>query len=152
MVLHEAFYAAKTNIFRNAPYSTRLSTDQFDLEWSCPRRGGTVLLLDDDRPQIKGLKKLNTVAYYHLPNNALLTMQSRCGTVNGKHHSHRHHQPPGNQSFTFRSGSSDTTCSMWSSAQLIETASSGKNIPKTLEKYSKMLSKQSSVLRKTAFA
>lgn len=68
------------------------------------------------------MKKLNTIAYYNLPNNALLTMQSR-----------------GTQSFTFRSkslkklilyflgGSSDTTCSVWSSTQLIESTHSPVN-------------------------
>ncbi|KAH7725496.1 PLX-2 protein [Aphelenchoides avenae] len=63
-------------LYRNQPFSTRIATDQFDLEWKCPRRG-CILLLDDDRPQIKGQKKLNTVAYYDIPNNALLTMQTR---------------------------------------------------------------------------
>uniref|UniRef100_A0A915D9Z4 IPT/TIG domain-containing protein n=1 Tax=Ditylenchus dipsaci TaxID=166011 RepID=A0A915D9Z4_9BILA len=100
-------------LYKNSPFSTRIANDQFDLEWSCPKRG-SILLLDDDRPQVKGLKKLNTVAYYNLPNNSLLAMQARNGTCHTGHH----------QSFTFRSGSSDTTCSVWSSAQLIETSNS----------------------------
>jgi hypothetical protein len=59
-------------------------------EWNCPRQG-SILLLDDDHPHMKGLKKLNTVSYYKLPNNALLTMQPRAGQI-----------------FTFRSGALQT--------------------------------------------
>jgi plexin A len=93
-------------LYRNTPYSKRMTVDQFDLEWRCPRKGN-ILLLDDDQPQLKGLKKLHTVSYYGLQTNSLLTMQQR-----------------GQHSFTFRSesgGSSDTTCSAWSSAQLIDS-------------------------------
>uniref|UniRef100_A0A7E4V2I7 Plexin-A4 n=1 Tax=Panagrellus redivivus TaxID=6233 RepID=A0A7E4V2I7_PANRE len=93
-------------LYKNQPYSQRITIDHFDLEWRCPRRG-CVLLLDDDKPQAKGMKRLNTIAHYNIPNNALLAMQSRS-----------------QHSFTFRSGSSDTTCSAWSSTHLIENAAS----------------------------
>jgi hypothetical protein len=71
---------------RNQPYSLRLRADQFDLEWRCPKRG-SVLLMDDDRPAVKGMKRLNTVGHYQLGNNSLLAMQTRSS-----------------QTFTFRSG------------------------------------------------
>lgn len=74
-------------LYRNAAFSKRMTVDQFDLEWRCPRRGN-ILLLDDDQPQSKGLKKLHTIAYYGLQNNSVLTMQQR-----------------GPHSFTFRSES-----------------------------------------------
>ncbi|KAK0399439.1 hypothetical protein QR680_003050 [Steinernema hermaphroditum] len=90
-------------IYKSHAYSSRISIDQFDLEWRCPKRG-TIILSDDDKPNVKGLKKLNTVGFYNLPNNALLSMQSRSP-----------------HSFTYRSGSSDTTCSAWSSAHLLDT-------------------------------
>uniref|UniRef100_A0AC34RI63 Sema domain-containing protein n=1 Tax=Panagrolaimus sp. JU765 TaxID=591449 RepID=A0AC34RI63_9BILA len=93
-------------LYKNQPFTQRLTIDNFDLEWRCPKRG-SILLLDDDRPQVKGIKRLNTVGYYNIPNNALLAMQSR-----------------NQHSFTFRSGSSDTTCSAWSSQHLIESAAS----------------------------
>ncbi|CAD5226439.1 unnamed protein product [Bursaphelenchus xylophilus] len=93
-------------LYKNESYTRRMTTDQFDLEWRCPRRGN-ILLLDDDQPHIKGVKKLHTVRYYNLQSNSVLTMQQR-----------------GQHSFTtFRSesgGSSDTTCSVWSSAHLID--------------------------------
>uniref|UniRef100_A0A914CJF6 Sema domain-containing protein n=1 Tax=Acrobeloides nanus TaxID=290746 RepID=A0A914CJF6_9BILA len=93
-------------LYKNQPFSSRITIDQFDLEWRCPKKG-SILLLDDDRPGTKGLKKLNTVGYYGLPNNSLLAMQ-----------------PRSQNSFTYRSGSSDTTCSAWSSTHLIDSASS----------------------------
>ncbi|KAI6187233.1 hypothetical protein M3Y98_00220500 [Aphelenchoides besseyi] len=93
-------------LYRNIPFSKRMTVDQFDLEWRCPRRGN-ILLLDDDQPQLKGVKKLHTIRYYGLQSNSVLTMQQR-----------------GQHSFTFRSesgGSSDTTCSAWSSTHLIDS-------------------------------
>ncbi|TMS39516.1 hypothetical protein L596_006026 [Steinernema carpocapsae] len=90
-------------IYKSHAFSSRLSVDQFDLEWRCPKRG-TIILTDDDKPNVKGMKKLNTVSFYNLLNNALLSMQSRSP-----------------HSFTYRSGSSDTTCSAWSSAHLLDT-------------------------------
>uniref|UniRef100_A0A1I7Y844 Sema domain-containing protein n=1 Tax=Steinernema glaseri TaxID=37863 RepID=A0A1I7Y844_9BILA len=89
-------------IYKSHAFSSRISVEQFDLEWRCPKRG-TIILSDDDKPNVKGLKKLNTVGAYNLPNNALLSMQSRSP-----------------HSFTYRSGSSDTTCSAWSSAHLLD--------------------------------
>ncbi|CAD5219426.1 unnamed protein product [Bursaphelenchus okinawaensis] len=93
-------------LYKNEPFTARMTVDQFDLEWRCPRRGN-MLLLDDNQPHIKGVKKLHTVKYYNLQSNSVLTMQQR-----------------GQHSFTtFRSesgGSSDTTCSVWSSAHLID--------------------------------
>ena len=93
-------------LYKNHPFSQRMTIDNFDLEWRCPKKG-SVLLLDDDRPHMKGMKRLNTVGHYNIPNNALLAMQ-----------------PRNQHSFTFRSGSSDTTCSAWSSQHLIDTAGS----------------------------
>ncbi|TMS39510.1 hypothetical protein L596_006020 [Steinernema carpocapsae] len=89
-------------IYKSHAFLSRLSVDQFDLEWRCPKRG-TIILTDDDKPNVKGMKKLNTVSFYNLPNNALLSMQSRSP-----------------HSFTYRSGSSDTTCSAWSLAHLLD--------------------------------
>lgn len=74
-------------LYRNTPFSKRMTVDNFDLEWRCPRRGN-ILLLDDDQPQLKGMKKLHTVGYYGLQTNSVLTMQQR-----------------GQHSFTFRSES-----------------------------------------------
>uniref|UniRef100_A0AC35GW44 Plexin cytoplasmic RasGAP domain-containing protein n=2 Tax=Panagrolaimus sp. PS1159 TaxID=55785 RepID=A0AC35GW44_9BILA len=99
-------------LYKNVPYSdgSRLTIDQFDLEWACPRKG-SILLLDDDKPQNKGIKRLNTIGYYNLPNNSLIAMQTR-----------------NQQSFTYRSGSSNTTCSAWSSTHLIESPTSNGDV------------------------
>lgn len=76
----------------------RLDLDQFELEWKCPKRG-SVLLMDDDRPQLKGLKQFNTVGYYQLGNNSLLTMQTRSSqtfTFRSKWVGNRWELPPAN--------------------------------------------------------
>uniref|UniRef100_A0A183BYN8 Sema domain-containing protein n=1 Tax=Globodera pallida TaxID=36090 RepID=A0A183BYN8_GLOPA len=85
-------------LYRNVPYSTHIGTDQFDLEWRCPRRG-SVLLLDDDQSQRRGRRRrLNTLAHYAVPDQALLAMQARAGAV-----------PHAHATCTFRSGGSSNS-------------------------------------------
>uniref|UniRef100_A0A915BHS0 Sema domain-containing protein n=3 Tax=Parascaris univalens TaxID=6257 RepID=A0A915BHS0_PARUN len=61
-------------IYKNEPFSMRITAEQFDLEWRCPRRG-SMLLSDDDGMLFKTNRKLNCISDYGITNNALLSMQ-----------------------------------------------------------------------------
>uniref|UniRef100_A0A914WT31 Sema domain-containing protein n=1 Tax=Plectus sambesii TaxID=2011161 RepID=A0A914WT31_9BILA len=106
-------------LYRNTPFSARPTIQEVDLEWRCPRRGA-ITLSDDDRSQPKdGYKRLNTVGYYSIPPSAVLALLPR---------------HPG--TFTYRSSSSQTYCSLSSSAQLIPTGqASPENSEKDSTKY-----------------
>nr|CAD2125875.1 unnamed protein product [Meloidogyne enterolobii] len=107
------------------PFSQRrLFVEHFDLEWRCPRRGPIILLDDEEtKTSVRGRepKRLNTLAYYGVPDRSLLYMQWKIvPPLPTIVHSQQ-------QQHTFRSGSSDhSTLGGWRSSanQLLLSASS----------------------------
>ncbi|VDO16096.1 unnamed protein product [Haemonchus placei] len=65
--------------YRTVPYSDRPNANDLDLEW---RAGinGRIVLQDIDatsRVEPNGWKRLNTLAHYNVPNNAVLMLMAR---------------------------------------------------------------------------
>uniref|UniRef100_A0A915MX25 Sema domain-containing protein n=1 Tax=Meloidogyne javanica TaxID=6303 RepID=A0A915MX25_MELJA len=81
------------------PFSQRrLFVEHFDLEWRCPRRGPIILLDDEEtKTSVRGRepKRLNTLAYYGVPDRSLLYMQWKIVPPSIVHSQQQH---------TFRSG------------------------------------------------
>ncbi|CAG9540417.1 unnamed protein product [Cercopithifilaria johnstoni] len=61
-------------IYSNEPFSTRLSVDQFHLEWICSEHCA-IILADDDGLEEGEIKKLKCLDDYNIKENALLAMK-----------------------------------------------------------------------------
>lgn len=64
------------HLYRNNPFSTRPTVQDFDLEWRCSPRGH-VILSDDDKSTVQtkdGWKKLNTLQYYGVKTGAQIAL------------------------------------------------------------------------------
>uniref|UniRef100_A0AC35U6B2 Sema domain-containing protein n=1 Tax=Rhabditophanes sp. KR3021 TaxID=114890 RepID=A0AC35U6B2_9BILA len=97
-------------LYKNQGYHNRITVEQFDLVWNNKRE--IIILTDDEKPSERGEKKLNTIGSYNIPQSTTITMEYSTHSVS---------HPPNN--FTYRSGSSDTTCSAWSSTHLLNNSS-----------------------------
>uniref|UniRef100_A0A0N5A3Z0 Sema domain-containing protein n=1 Tax=Parastrongyloides trichosuri TaxID=131310 RepID=A0A0N5A3Z0_PARTI len=98
-------------LYKNQGFHNRLTVEQFDLVWQNNKKE-IIILTDDDKPLEKGEKRLNTIGSYNIPSNATITMEYANTTM-----------PIQANTFTYRSGSSDTTCSAWSSTHLLNNSS-----------------------------
>uniref|UniRef100_A0A0N5B395 Sema domain-containing protein n=1 Tax=Strongyloides papillosus TaxID=174720 RepID=A0A0N5B395_STREA len=98
-------------LYKNQGFQNRLTVEQFDLVWQNSKKEH-VVLVDDEKPMDKREKQLNTIGSYNIPVNATITMEYANIAM-----------PLASNAFTFRSGSSDTTCSAWSSTHLLNNSS-----------------------------
>ncbi|VDM40546.1 unnamed protein product [Toxocara canis] len=64
-------------IYKNEPFSARITIEHFDLEWRCPKRGSLLLSDDDNTTLLKASRKLNCISDYGITNNSLLSMQPK---------------------------------------------------------------------------
>uniref|UniRef100_A0AAF5DK30 Sema domain-containing protein n=2 Tax=Strongyloides stercoralis TaxID=6248 RepID=A0AAF5DK30_STRER len=107
-------------LYKNQGFNNRLTVEQFDLVWQNNKKEH-IILCDDEKPMDKCEKQLNTVGSYNIPSNSTITMEYANITM-----------PLTTNAFTFRSGSSDTTCSAWSSTHLLNNSSNSSSSPPPL--------------------
>lgn len=63
------------SIYKSTPYSQRPSKDNLDLEWRASQTSRVIMSDEDHTSKTEGYwKRLNTLAHYRVPDNALLTL------------------------------------------------------------------------------